>query len=129
MTGQNANDFAGTSCRHLVTSSQGVCRTCGMNTGIHAAARDVNQYHPSARNKTPTAQQTIQRTSSSATGKNQSHFCHTCHKSFKFESYLIRHLRSHSDAKHFVCNKCGIGFKHDFELIKHKRLCKADFMG
>ena len=49
--------------------------------------------------------------------------CPKCVKTFNFKSHLDRHLKSHSHAKEFVCEKCSAKFKHHFQLIQHTRMC------
>lgn len=49
--------------------------------------------------------------------------CPTCNKAFNFRSHLLRHVRSHSDAKDFECYRCGKYFKQDYRLKQHWQIC------
>lgn len=50
--------------------------------------------------------------------------CPICQKGFKFYSYLIRHLKTHSYNKTHVCAGCGKAYKHPFDLTRHTKKCK-----
>ncbi|KAH9519437.1 hypothetical protein Btru_002625 [Bulinus truncatus] len=43
-----------------------------------------------------------------------------CHKSFTGRSKLELHIRSHTDERPFICDKCGNGFRGSQELRAHR---------
>lgn len=52
--------------------------------------------------------------------------CPVCAKSFKLRAQLKKHIRSHTGAKPFKCNKCKKVFKYSWNLDKHrKELCSG----
>ena len=48
--------------------------------------------------------------------------CNYCAKSFKYQSVLDRHERSHSGDKPFLCNICGKNFTRGFSLSNHMKI-------
>ena len=48
--------------------------------------------------------------------------CNYCAKSFKHQSVLDRHERSHSGDKPFLCNICGKNFTRGFTLSNHMKI-------
>ena len=48
--------------------------------------------------------------------------CNYCAKSFKHQSVLDRHERSHSGDKPFLCNICGKNFTRGFSLSNHMKI-------
>ena len=55
--------------------------------------------------------------------KNETHknVCPICNKSFLVLSRLKVHMKSHSNAKPYVCKLCGRGYKFEYLLKKHQR--------
>lgn len=47
--------------------------------------------------------------------------CHLCDKSFKHNFHLIRHIRSHSGLKPFICDICGKTFVRRDNCRDHAR--------
>ncbi|RUS78841.1 hypothetical protein EGW08_013383 [Elysia chlorotica] len=45
--------------------------------------------------------------------------CHLCHKLFKRNENLTRHMLSHSGVKNFQCPECGVGFTEKGSLTRH----------
>lgn len=45
--------------------------------------------------------------------------CHLCHKTFKRNENLTRHMLSHSGVKNFQCSECGVGFTEKGSLTRH----------
>lgn len=45
--------------------------------------------------------------------------CHLCHKAFKMQCHLRKHMHSHSDEKTFKCDYCPNAFRGPDHLAKH----------
>lgn len=56
----------------------------------------------------------------SKTGISDSPGCPTCGKFFQSNAHLLRHMRSHSQEKPFLCEKCFKSYKHKKDLLNHK---------
>lgn len=49
------------------------------------------------------------------------HLCVICNKVFPYPSYLVEHMRSHTDERPHLCSVCGKGFRHTGALHFHQR--------
>ena len=49
--------------------------------------------------------------------------CDTCGKIVQSETHLKRHKRIHSGEKSFGCPNCGKGFRHNFQMTSHMKIC------
>lgn len=54
--------------------------------------------------------------------------CPVCGKRFKLRAQLKVHIRSHTSAKSFKCNKCKKVFKYSWNLEKHKKECPGNII-
>lgn len=52
--------------------------------------------------------------------------CHICHKSFKWNSYLIVHMRTHTGGRPYTCNTCQKSFIHSWHLKEHLKTHTED---
>ncbi|NXV72007.1 ZN629 protein, partial [Atlantisia rogersi] len=46
--------------------------------------------------------------------------CPECNKSFKHQSALVIHMRSHTGERPFVCPDCGRGFSFKHNMMRHQ---------
>ena len=53
------------------------------------------------------------------TGTERLWQCDECGQSFRFESFLTRHLLMHTDERPFQCDECGLSFKSQPHLTRH----------
>ncbi|XP_055906360.1 zinc finger protein Xfin-like isoform X2 [Eupeodes corollae] len=51
--------------------------------------------------------------------------CSHCKKVFQYESYLKKHLQSHSDERPFICTICDKAFKYKVSLKSHNMITHA----
>ena len=49
--------------------------------------------------------------------------CDICGKSTQSQAHLKRHKLTHSKVKLFSCPGCQKAFKHNFEVIRHMKVC------
>jgi hypothetical protein len=47
--------------------------------------------------------------------------CKICHKSFKLQRLMNRHMKNHSNVKRYLCTFCQKGFNDAFDLKRHTR--------
>ena len=52
--------------------------------------------------------------------------CDTCGKSFKFKSYLVQHIKTHSGVKPHQCNICEKRFNRKNNLVRHLRVHSSE---
>lgn len=56
---------------------------------------------------------------------SQKFCCDICGRRFRFDSFLQRHKKIHSEVKEFMCTKCGRNYKYRGNLNVHLKVCSG----
>ena len=67
----------------------------------------------------------VKRNSFDSRSSKEKFSCPYCPRKLNFRSAFVRHMRTHSNEKNFVCSMCHAGFKQDYQLKYHiKNMCQ-----
>ncbi|XP_071335964.1 zinc finger protein 260-like [Trachinotus anak] len=109
--------------RHAETESTIKCEPFSSSTAVAEGRNNStdNQWNESDGSSSPQSH-SIEVLVELEQPQREEKSCHMCGKSFKKDSYLIRHVnRSHKGRKAFKCQECNKEFDQRYQLVMHIR--------